>query len=701
MENTRFDLEQTALQPHHIRARGNSGYIGFVEGTISGLRTLGFPPYTAHDYRLLTTFVDPVTGCEIRDWEEHNICDSVARLELVGGFPDAADRRSLFQGATWLGWGIERRGSVHWRHDDYLVSFRLKTVAAPLADGHGYCLSLEFSEIDIPGDTIALKLEHKDFTFGALRPWVWVDAISDFKAIRHSPVEFSGHDCALVLGVAGGTLVDDQWTLPLKGKKTFTVHLAAVIAPTREEATEKLQSVLVDPAASLRQAQQVWEKLALDMQSRVPQFRCDRHELEAFYTGSLRTQLINRWDSPEYFTQPFFSTSGLGFANGAYFWDMSYCPKIMSLWEPEAVRRHLRQWLTVDPHATNQFSGFDGAGMGGWYALNDFALTKLIYQYCGVTGDRDFLTEPFGEGTVIGRLEQLLEESENRFEAKDGLLNFGRNENLLELRSSGYEGYVPSPNGERYFCWQRLAELKEWLSLSGEKCREKAETIKDGFFKHLWNAEKGWPESITPEGRRETPYSIQIFNLLSSRLFEGEKLDSLLAHLNDEEFVSSHGLESISKTDIRYELNDLDWSGGGTFVGVCPVMAEDLYQLDRPLEAWKVLGRLLWWPSVFPYYPQVMRAKKAGYEERQRPICIASGSAAEVVIFGIFGVRYELDGSATACVQLPPDMKNASLRGIKLRQGSCDLIVEDGLLRIEHNGTIKTVAVGQRFDLPG
>lgn len=700
MENTRFDLEQAAQQPHHLRARGNSGYIGFVEGTISGIRTLGFPPFTAHDYRLLTTFVEPVTGCEIRDWEEHNICESVARLELVGGFPDAADRRSLFQGATWLGWGIERKGAVHWRHDDRLISFRLKTVVAPLADRHGFCLSLEFSEIDIPGDTLILKLEHNDFTLGAVRPWVWVDAMSDFRAIPQSPMDFEGKDCALCLGVDGGTLEGDKWTLPLKGKETFTVHLAAVIAPTGGQAREKVSEVLQNAAGSMSEAGNVWKKMARHMQSRLPEFHCDRPELEAFYLGSLRTQLINRWDSPEYFTQPFFSTSGLGFANGAYFWDMSYCPKIMSLWEPEAVRKHLRQWLTVDPHATNQFSGFDGAGMGGWYALNDFALTKLIHQYCGVTGDRDFLTEPFGEGTVIGRLEQLLEESENKFEAKDGLLNFGRNENLLELRSSGYEGYVPSPNGERYFCWQRLAELKEWVSLSGEECRAKAEAVRHGFFKHLWNAEKGWPEAITPEGRRVTPYSIQVFNLLSSQLFKGEELDALLRHLNEEEFVSSHGLESISKKDIRYELNDLDWSGGGTFVGVCPVMAEDLYQLDRPQEAWKVLGRLLWWPGVFPYYPQVVRAKKAGYEERQRPICIASGAAAEVVIFGIFGLRYELDGRASACIQLPPDMKTASLRGIRLRQGSCDLVVENGKVQITHDGATIEAPLGQRFDLP-
>lgn len=696
MHNTRFDLEKTVLQPHHIRACSGLGYMGVVPGTISGIRSLGFAPFTGNDYRLLIDFLDPVTGFRIKDWEEFDVSDSVEQRELIGGFPDAADPRSLYHGATWLGWGIERKGAVHWRQNDQLISFRLKTIAAPLATKFGFCLSFEFTEIDVPGDSLVLQLHQKDFHFGAVRPWVWVDPVSKYPARRLSATDFEGENSALCLGVADGTLDGNSWTIPLGGRKSLTVHLAVVIAADALTARAQLKEVLAAPAENISYARSEWERLARELTGKLPEFRCDSPELEAYYEGGLRTLLTNRWDTPEFFLRPFFSTSGLGYSNGAYFWDMSYCPKVMSLWDPVAVRKHLVQWLSVDLHACNQFSGFDGAPMGGWYALNDFAIVKLVYEYCEVTGDKDFLNAQVGDRTVIERLEQLLNDSETRFEKKNNLLNFGRNENLLELRSSGYEGYVASPNGERYFCWRKLADLKELLGLSSQSCREQAELVKEGFFGQLWNEEKGWVDAITPEGRRETPYSIQVYNLLSSGLFEGEKLDAILKHLNDDEFLSSHGAESISKADIRYELSDLDWGGGGTYLGCCPVMALDLYQLGRPEKAWDILSRLLWWPSVLPYYPQVIRARKAGYEERQRPTCICGGAAAEAVVFGIFGVRYELDGRVSACVQLPPGMRTASLRRINLREGTCDILVEDGKIRICQGDQSREIAAGER-----
>jgi len=694
---TRFDLERTVLAPQHIRVQSSRGYLGFPEGTISGVRGLGFPPFVAQDYCLLFTVVDPVSGRSLRDWEEYEMCDSVDKRVRVGKFPDAADARSLYHGAEWLGWAIERKGSVHWREKGHLISFRLRTIVAPLTTCDGYCLRLEFDEIRVPGEELVLKLEHTDFHFGAVKSWDWVEPEAKTQAVRTAPGEFTGHGAALCIGVAEGTLEADTWRIPLENRKSLSVHLSVTIAPKAEEARENLAKILSEPGEHLQKAESRWNLRRQELHKSVPEFRCDLPELEAFYNGGLNTLLTSRWDTPAFLLQPYFATSGFGFSSGAYFWDMSYCPRVVTLWEPEAMRRHIIQWLSVDLHSWNQFSPFDGSGMGGWYALNDFSITKMVHQYCCVTGDREILGELAGDRNVLERLEQLLANSEERFENRGGLLNFGRNENLLELRSSGYEGFVASPNGERYYCWQRLAELKEWVGLDAAAGREHADSVKAGFFDMLWNEDAGWPDAITPEGNRETPYSIQVFNLLSSGLFEGEKLERLLSHLNDREFLSSHGPESISKADIRYELNDLDWSGGGTYVGCGPVMAIDLYHSGRASEAWNVLRRILWWAEVLPYYPQIVRSRRPGYCERERPTCIAGGSATEAVIFGIFGLRYELDGSASICVNLPPGVKNTSLRNIALRDGHLDILVLDGQILLDHEGLTREVALGERI----
>lgn len=691
-----ISLEQLLLKPYNVKVSSGRGFVGYADGSICGIKTFGFPPYTANDYRLLFTFIDPVTGKELRDWEERQISDSVRRLELIGGFPDAADPRTLYKGGEWQGGSIERKGSIYWRENGHLISLRITSVLAPLTQDDGFVLSLDFSEVDVPGDEIVFRLEHSDFGFGAVKPWEWIDPESKFVAKRHG-TEIEGDGCTACMGVSEGSFDGIIWRIALRQRKQFQVRFYLTVGNTRDEAAEILKQRLPLEDQSISLGRDRWNKQAQQIGDRLPKFRCDLPELEAFYEGGKSTLLSSRWDTPAFFDRPFFCTSNFGYATGAYVWDVSYCPIAMAMWEPAALRKHVLRWLDIDLHKWNQFSPFDGKGMGGWYSLNDFGIVKLIYKYCCATGDATILREALGGVEVIDVIEKLLLHSESHFARNGDLLNYGKNENLLELRSSGYEGYVPSPNGERYYCWTHLAKLKQLIGQPSHECDARAASVKRELFQRLWNDKEKWFDTISAAGLPETVYSVQVFNLLSCGLFEDSILDHFIAHLNEEEFLSKYGLESFSKKDVRYEVSDPDWSGGGSYIGVAPILVTDLFQLDKPEEAWNLLRRILWWPSVFPYYPQIVRSQRQGYAER--PICIAGGSTVETILLGIFGLRFELDGSASACVFVPPNVRSMSLRDISISGKSWDIVMENGEVQVSSEAKSFLVPIGKRFQL--
>jgi hypothetical protein len=163
--------------------------------------------------------------------------------------------------------------------------------------------------------------------------------------------------------------------------------------------------------------------------------------------------------------------------------------------------------------------------------------------------------------------------------------------------------------------------------------------------------------------------------MMGSKVLDKEQEEGLVSHLNDHEFLSAYGLHSMSKQDPAFDQVDIDNGGGGNYVAFTPRIAQFLYQAGYTVHAEELLKRTLWWGERLPYWGDSMVANQIEYR-KDTPLqnAIDAGAGAQCIIFGMFGVNLEMDGTVTINPKLPTWAPQASLKGLKLRGSSIDIL---------------------------
>ena len=130
----------------------------------------------------------------------------------------------------------------------------------------------------------------------------------------------------------------------------------------------------------------------------------------------------------------------------------------------------------------------------------------------------------------------------------------------------------------------------------------------------------------------------------------------------------------MAKQDPAFDQVDIDNGGGGNYVAFTPRIAQFLYQAGYTAQADELLKRTLWWGERLPYWGDSMVANQIEYR-KDTPLqnAIDAGAGAQCIIFGMFGVKLEMDGTVTINPKLPSWAPQASLKGLKLRGLSIDI----------------------------
>ena len=212
-------------------------------------------------------------------------------------------------------------------------------------------------------------------------------------------------------------------------------------------------------------------------------------------------------------------------------------------------------------------------------------------------------------------------------------------------------GILPYPEGTA--CAEVL--------LAGEKGGANASTVFAGMgFAAIFK--------FIIDGKEDYRYTVQMFKFLDSGAADKEIVEGLVSHLNDKEFLSDFGLHSMSKLDEAYDQVDIDNGGGGICSLFVPVILEQLYKIGKCEIANDILNRVLWWGERMPYWGDSLTANAIAYrEDTPLQATIGSSAAAQMIIFGIFGVKSDFYGNITINpVKNPPD-KNMRLINMKLR----------------------------------
>ena len=142
-----------------------------------------------------------------------------------------------------------------------------------------------------------------------------------------------------------------------------------------------------------------------------------------------------------------------------FLWDYSLSSTVHALLDPAVMRRHQQHWMTTDIHTCMGTEWLTGAGLGAWYAVNDFAMIRMATDYLAWTGDLDWLSEE-----VTATPTQVIEElvgyarSWEQFGTPSGLADYGGIGNLLECVSS-YVHEVASLNTANVYSLRAVADI--------------------------------------------------------------------------------------------------------------------------------------------------------------------------------------------------------------------------------------------------
>ena len=513
-------------------------------------------------------------------------------------------------------------------------------------------------------------------------------SIQSFDSLSHATTAF----------ISGAGSNQDQ---PGVAKRATLLSTRITVASNREEgisivvvvATEKQKALreandlaAADPIATISQAHEDAQLSLEQWFQKLPAISSSSPKLVKFYRHAAAQLLYDRWKVGNTFLlDPWYPTSGLDSgAMNTYAWDIQYGALAFSLLDPHSFRNI----LTALPAAplTEHFSiePIHGRGIGTYYAYNSYAYINAVDQYLSITRDRTLLQEQVRGETVLEWMVALAEWGEKEKDPDgNGLLDYGDDHNLLELKKTGngpgYCNEVPSPNGERVYAYQTVADLMEQANpqLYQEKIihfRAMAKKVTEALNNILWLEDVGWYGTRQRDGSIVPIYSIQIFDLLRvPGLVPADRAKRLIAHLNVDEFVAPWGIRSMSIRDRLFDYNDHDWAGAMSYAGDGPQLSADLFMAGFIPEGWHTLEKIFWWPDHMAVYPQGIAndsytfrvptaAPFGGRITAGRANIIAGVAGVETVLRGIFGLELGRDGSIGFSNNRPPTLKNVALR---------------------------------------
>src|SRR6478736_5536402 len=86
---------------------------------------------------------------------------------------------------------------------------------------------------------------------------------------------------------------------------------------------------------------------------------------------------------------------------GCDLWDDGIIAELLPVYDPDAVKAHLRQFVKIDITKHFLFNPMDGQADGPWYPANQNCIVSASHYYVLHTGDTAFLNEEVSGKSIL------------------------------------------------------------------------------------------------------------------------------------------------------------------------------------------------------------------------------------------------------------------------------------------------------------
>ncbi len=647
-------LEQITSGPGHIWINSGHTTVNPENLTVMGVNEFYSPPFAAKSFSLkINIMIDSL---------------SVSDRGSYG----KGDVGLLFSGGTWFPHKIVRKGTYHHLKNGQLISLGVTSELIPLFDKSGFIEKVCITNRTERSLSIALSADIQPGIPSFIPLDSWGYGVPRANASKTKQITANSWTTDLVKI----SFYEENTSTTLLPGKTSTAYFTVVINNTTEKIPDKIQVKELE-----NNSINAWEKRIEKFTKNIPSIESNIEGLNDYYKRSILSGLVSIWENVAYTPNPFLAESGIdGGGICTYPWGLAYHTQIATMMLDSAIIDIAKNMVNIDLEKYYAFT-LNGTGAGVKYSYSPWSYTKLVSTIFKFLGPEQELLS--AAKTII--LNNEKQQSENN------LIDYGVQNNLLEMRGAGWEHFVSSPNAERSWCLSQLAEMGKLLNHDPAELNnynKQAKVITKAIQKELWDNKVKWFASIYPDGFKDFVYSIQVYDALRAGVCTAEMEEALISHLREGAFLGEFGITSISKEDsIHYEVLDTDWSGGGAYTGDGPELALIMYERNKPELAWDILRRHFWMGKHFIYYPQEHFTDKPMAPAHKRANDNAGLAGAEAILFGLAGFQPRYNGQLFINPRLVCK-GNIRIAGFRFRNNAFDVELSTEKMKVIRNGSV-------------
>jgi len=686
-ERLGMDRSQIVFSGRRLRLFNGRGTVAVRDWSVTGLQVLEFPPIAVHDYHFQLAFRDEKKQVLVQDLT----ADAHEKLATTGEgttplgfnfFPDSP-WVMLLQQARWQPNLYTRTGTFHKVINGKWISFGIRTRASVSSEKDEVYLEVEILNRLAEPMSLTVIPQQSAPKLGVNIPGEKTPPPSAVKQVDAFTLASDQVRVTVASDLGKPSKDGWSWEIPAQGVKTarFVIlpQLIAVPAP---------DPYVPDLAERIERADHALRARLLWAGQNYPRISTSYKPLDDLYYRSVLSVVDTRWERENFILNPFYAVGTWLFTIA---WDTSYASELIAQLEPTALRDAFLNFVRSGL-LTCTYIPWNGKAGEFAYAQDPFAKMQILQDYLRQTGDMAFLDRVENGASVYEWMKRTAVELQKKRARQDGLLDFGSNSNnLLEMRTDGYEHVVAATNG---LAGEFFLQLAEWgrsrNDPDAEQFAQWAARLKKALNGQLWNEQAGWFDNLFPDGSHHQVMSYHLFDILPTSMVSDSQRQRLISHLTEGEFLGPNGLYSVSKSDeTHWDWMDEDWGGGGQYTGMPLRIAERLYGLGYPELGWDILKRCARWTQHYPYLPQDAFTDSFGdLDEEDMPLEIAAGSGAQAILFGVFGVHPGMDGSLEVSPAYHLELGEARMAGYHFRGHTYDVEMTENGFAVYKDGAV-------------